>query len=113
MRAEDVDEVVTGTELLEAMARAGEREADFEKLMDDIRAHREPVWQIGDVVRCAHGRLWMRYTSCQWQKMGSPGVFSHLRPARPLTLIDSPEARKEEARQLRNLERARDDGAPI
>lgn len=66
---------------------------------DIIRAvmnSREPEWHIGDVVRDHNDVIWMRYTTSQWVRMAKPGVFSHLKPARPLTLIDSPHARGEE-----------------
>lgn len=82
-------------------------------IIRDVMNRREPEWEIGDLVRDAREVVWRRYTRNQWQKMGHSGVFSHDRPARPLVLIDSQWARKNEARQLRAMERARDDGAPI
>lgn len=74
---------------------------------------REPVFEVDDVVRDANGKVWRRHTASQWQMMGQAGVYRHLDPERPLTLLDSPRGRKTNKDYLAALERARDDGAPI
>ena len=74
---------------------------------------REREWAVRDLVQDAKGFVWQRWTGSQWKKMGYGGVFPHQTPARPLTLINSPQDESDERRHLARLERARDDGAPI
>jgi hypothetical protein len=74
---------------------------------------RERDWKVRDLAEDANGFIWQRWSGSQWKKMGYGGVFPHQTPARPLTLIRSPQDESDESRHLARLERARDDGAPI
>lgn len=123
--AEKVDEsaVITVGELRAAVVRVlQEHYADIDDpaahiivtdIIRDVFNHREPEWQIGDVVRDDSSRVWVRYSRTKWQRVGRSGVFPDQYLERPLTLLDSPWAREKERRSMRALECARDEGAPI
>lgn len=125
MHISDVDEATTLTvkELRDAVVRVVPQEFDE---IDDTMAlllandiirmvlnFRERDWRAGDVVRDSNGIVWQRLNNVQWRKMATPGVFSHGRPHRPLTLMWSPKDEADMDKHLAGLERARDDGAPI
>ncbi len=87
VRGENVEETITEQELEEAMVRKGwqltaERAAS---IFADIKRHREPEWQEGDLVRDADGFVWAR-TGDGWGKPkgGGSGHWGHGFPTRPL-----------------------------
>lgn len=78
-------ETFTEAELAAALKRLGYQYSRHSAGMitTDIRSHREPQWQNGDVVKDATGDIYKRVRS-GWWRAGSSSTYSENTPVRPL-----------------------------
>jgi|HubBroStandDraft_3_1064219.scaffolds.fasta_scaffold216181_1 hypothetical protein len=85
------DEKITVEEMCDAMHRFNwaDPSAKALRIFNDIKSHREPQWQMGDVVKDADGKLFERLDSTRnsspyvWRSM-TGGIHTEAKPKRPL-----------------------------
>lgn len=83
------EDTFTEAEIEEALSRLVFHALHASDITDVIKAHREPKWRAGDVVKDANGVVWLRaYNSARdrvgWERPGTNGFFNHNAPMRPL-----------------------------
>lgn len=84
------EDTFTEAEIEEAVRRLRYGVLNSREIIADIKAHREPEWREGDVVKDANGVVWLRaYNSARdrvggWERPGTNGFFNHNAPMRPL-----------------------------
>lgn len=76
----------TETELREAYKRIGHTLTHTSKIIDTIKAFREPDYPVGTVVLDADGNWWKRHNHQQWVPFGDYILRDHDVPKRPLTV---------------------------
>lgn len=113
----EIDQV-TVKELYEALYRLWPNASNyktgtgfFNALMTSIQQYQEPDYKPETVVRDAKGVVWERTVGTTWYRVGENGSHGHSKPARPLEVIWEPPVGPT-LRELRALERARDNGMP-
>ena len=94
-------ETITKAELAEALGRHAQIPYHImaDELINDIKAHREPMFVHRDVVQDAKGDVWVfdsNYATGGWQAPGVSGAVGFAIPARPLRrlLPEGPQAAK-------------------
>lgn len=80
-------EKITEQELEAALRRMGyTSDMHAWKIIDNVIAHREPRWEIGDVVRDREGDVYV-YLGHNWNRCGSAISHSFETPRRPLKIL--------------------------
>jgi post-segregation antitoxin (ccd killing protein) len=82
----DASETFTCLEISQALQRLHNAFSGITAtaIANDIKAHREPKWETGDVVVDAEGVKFLRTSSGRWTKFGTTALFLHGTPVRPL-----------------------------
>lgn len=83
------EDTFTEAEIEEALSRLVFHALHASDITDVIKAHREPEWREGDVVKDIHGVVWRRCHNAAgdrsgWERPGTNGFFNHTAPRRPL-----------------------------
>jgi hypothetical protein len=84
-------ESLTFAELTESLIRLNF--ADYttprhvQRIYDDVKRHREPVWQYGDIVTSASGGVFSRLSTNDWKNYTTGATVDDNYPQRPLTKI--------------------------